>query len=334
MSDFAFRKKFSEQLSDLIEGDINLLEAIGILKRSFKGKKREKVMKLQYLLEKGKNLDEAFSCISTDKEFLSFVKTGEKTGDLKKCFKLLKEKYTFISQLKSEVISILIYPIMVILAAIVIFNVLLLLVVPKFIDIYQELGQNLPKITMVVINISNFLIKYRLMIAIFFVFLSGVIYFCILRQKSVLDRLLYKVGIVRLYILLSFTQNMYASFSSGIEFLEALKLSMNTDNIVFRNELNRIYKRIEKGDSINYAFNNSSFFDEEYKSYIIIADMTADLSKTFNTLTVILNNRLRYKVKIYLKFLEPISILIIAIFVGLIVLAIMLPLFNLGENLT
>ena len=52
MSDFAFRKKFSEQLSDLIEGDINLLEAIGILKRSFKGKKREKVMKLQYLLEK------------------------------------------------------------------------------------------------------------------------------------------------------------------------------------------------------------------------------------------------------------------------------------------
>ncbi|WP_353935118.1 type II secretion system F family protein [uncultured Sneathia sp.] len=62
--------------------------------------------------------------------------------------------------------------------------------------------------------------------------------------------------------------------------------------------------------------------------------MTADLSKTFNTLTVILNNRLRYKVKIYLKFLEPISILIIAIFVGLIVLAIMLPLFNLGENLT
>ena len=47
---------------------------------------------------------------------------------------------------------------------------------------------------------------------------------------------------------------------------------MNTNNIVFRNELNRIYKRIEKGDSINYAFNNSSFFDEEYKSYIIIAN--------------------------------------------------------------
>ena len=81
------------------------------------------------------------------------------------------------------------------------------------------------------------------------------------------------------------------------------------------------------------AFEKAKYFDIEYKNYISIADATGEVEKVFKTLTTIKNNRLRYKIKIYLKFLEPISIMIIALFVGLIVLAIMLPLFNLGESI-
>ena len=91
MSDFKFRKKFTEQLSDLLEGDINLLEAINILSNSFGGKFRDKIFHLKYCLEKGKDFVVSFSIISKDKEFLTFIKTGERTGNLKRVLKLLKE---------------------------------------------------------------------------------------------------------------------------------------------------------------------------------------------------------------------------------------------------
>ncbi len=333
MSDFKFRKKFTEQLSDLLEGDINLLEAINILSNSFGGKFRDKIFHLKYCLEKGKDFEVSFSIISKDKEFLTFIKTGERTGNLKRVLKLLKEKYNFIQEIKSEILMIITYPTIVIIVAIIILNVLLLVVVPKFVEIYNDLDNNLPIITKVVLNLSDFMIKkwqYLITILISIVLYT---YFLFKYFKNLISRIIINIPIFKEYIVLSFTQTMYAAFASKIRFIEALQLCINIDNIVFKNELVKILKKIEKGNSISQSFKNSKYFDNEYKSYITIADRTGELENTFKTLSVILNNRLKYKIKLYLKFLEPISIVLIAIFVGIIVLAIMLPLFSLGENI-
>lgn len=333
MTEFTFRKKFVEQLSDLLEGEINLIEAITILKRVFKGKYKEKIQKLKLQLEKGKDLDVAFLNISKDKEFLSFIKTSQKTGDLKGCMKLLKEKYQFISQIKSEIISIIIYPLVVISTAIIILNVLLMVVVPKFIEIYKDLDQELPNLTKSVINISEFLLRFKLHILLVFLSLIVLITYLIKSNNIIYHSIILKNSLIRDYHILGFTQTMYAAFASKIIFLDALKICMDTNNQAFKYELQKIFKKIEKGDSITMAFEKAKYFDIEYKNYISIADATGEVEKVFKTLTTIKNNRLRYKIRIYLKFLEPISIMIIALFVGLIVLAIMLPLFNLGESI-
>lgn len=333
MSDFKFRKKFTEQLSDLLEGDINLLEAINILSNSFKGKFRDKILHLKYSVEKGKDFEVSFSSISKDKEFLTFIKTGEKTGNLKRVLKLLKEKYIFIQEIKSEILMIITYPMVVISVAIIILNILLLVVVPKFVEIYNDLEEDLPLITKLILNLSNFMIKKWQYLILILISIILSIYFSFKYLKNIFSKIIINIPIFREYIVLSFTQTMYAAFASKVRFIEAMQLCINIDNVVFKNELIKILKKIEKGNSITQSFKSSKYFDNEYKSYIIIADRTGELENTFKTLSVILNNRLKYKIKIYLKFLEPISIIIIATFVGIIVLAIMLPLFSIGENI-
>lgn len=333
MSDFKFRKKFTEQLSDLLEGDINLLEAINILTRSFKGKNLDKIRRLKYSLEKGNNFERAFNNISDDKEFLTFIKTGEKTGNIKRVLKLLKEKYNFVQEIKSEIIMIITYPLIVVTVALIILNILLLVVVPKFVDIYADLEQELPIITKIVINLSNVMLNNKIYILIFLISIPFSIYFLLKYFNSIISKIIMILPIIKEYIILSFTQTMYAAFASKIRFLDAIKLCTNIDNLSFKEELIKITKSIEKGESITISFQNAKYFDDEYKSYINILDTTGELENTFKTLSIILNNRLKYKIKLYLKFLEPISIIIIAIFVGLIVLAIMLPLFSLGENI-
>lgn len=333
MSDFKFRKKFTEQLSDLLEGDINLLEAINILTRSFKGKNLDKIRRLKYSLEKGRDFERAFNNISDDKEFLTFIKTGEKTGNIKRVLKLLKEKYNFVQEIKSEIIMIITYPLIVVTVALIILNILLLVVVPKFVDIYADLEQELPIITKIVINLSNVMLNNKIYILIFLISIPFSIYFLLKYFNSIISKIIMILPIIKEYIILSFTQTMYAAFASKIRFLDAIKLCTNIDNLSFKEELIKITKSIEKGESITISFQNAKYFDDEYKSYINISDTTGELENTFKTLSIILNNRLKYKIKLYLKFLEPISIIIIAIFVGLIVLAIMLPLFSLGENI-
>lgn len=333
MSDFKFRKKFTEQLSDLLEGDINLLEAINILTRSFKGKNLDKIRRLKYSLEKGNNFERAFNNISDDKEFLTFIKTGEKTGNIKRVLKLLKEKYNFVQEIKSEIIMIITYPLIVVTVALIILNILLLVVVPKFVDIYADLEQELPIITKIVIKLSNVMLNNKIYILIFLISIPFSIYFLLKYFNTIISKIIMILPIIKEYIILSFTQTMYAAFASKIRFLDAIKLCTNIDNLSFKEELIKITKSIEKGESITLSFQNAKYFDDEYKSYVNILDTTGELENTFKTLSIILNNRLKYKIKLYLKFLEPISIIIIAIFVGLIVLAIMLPLFSLGENI-
>ena len=118
--------------------------------------------------------------------------------------------------------------------------------------------------------------------------------------------------------------------SSDITFLDALKLCSNNSNLHLKKEINRIIIKITKGESIRNVFVRSNFFDREYISYIIISDSTGKLDKN---LKIIYKNRTYKKINIYLKLLEPLSIIIIAILIGSIVFSIILPLFSIGEDL-
>ena len=333
MTEYLFRKKFVSQLYELISSDIELIDAINIIKNNFNKKECKKILNLKRSLEKGESLEKSFSNISSNKEFLILITTAEKTGNLKENLKILNEKYELIYKIREQIKSLLIYPIIILITTFFVTIILLLFVVPKFILIYEDLNKKLPLITRMIIKLSKFFKNNFLFIILLIIILNIAISFLIKRYKYIFDKLILYIPVYKDILILNFNESMYSMLSSDITFLDALKLCTNNSNLHLKKEINRIIIKITKGESIRNVFFRSSFFDREYISYIVISDSTGKLDETFKHLKIIYKNRIEKKINIYLKLLEPISIIIISVLIGSVVFSIILPLFSIGEDL-
>ena len=121
--------------------------------------------------------------------------------------------------------------------------------------------------------------------------------------------------------------------NSGVEIIKSIELSTQTAGGLLGRDLKILIKKLEQGLSISNIIGNMQFFDNEYKNYILIREETGNLGFVFSHITNIYFMRIREKTKRFLKILEPVSIIFIAFFIGLIVISVLLPVFRLGENL-
>ena len=121
--------------------------------------------------------------------------------------------------------------------------------------------------------------------------------------------------------------------NSGVEIIKSIELSTRAAGSLFGRELKILVKKLEQGLSISTIIENMQFLDNEYKNYILIGEETGNLEFVFSHITEIYFIRIKEKTKRFLKILEPVSIIFIAFFIGLIVISVLLPVFKLGENL-
>ena len=126
---------------------------------------------------------------------------------------------------------------------------------------------------------------------------------------------------------------MYSLLNSNISLPEALDLCQDSGNRLLSEEIKKIVKKIEKGESIRKAFRNSLFFDKEYVSFLNIGEKTGDMTLSFFNLNEIYYERVNEKIKTILKIMEPLSVIIIGLIIGIIVYSVMLPIFRMGEML-
>ncbi|MFC2294341.1 MAG: type II secretion system F family protein, partial [Leptotrichia hongkongensis] len=162
---------FTKSVYYLLNGKISLIDTLGIVAQNYSGDLKSKIIGTKQQIEKGVSLHRAFSKITANKEFMEMIKIGEETGNLEIVFKNLYEKYEFNQKIKKDVKNLSIYPVTVIVTALVIVFILLKFVVPKFVVIYSDIGQELPKVTQIVINISKITDKYSVFILIAIIFL-------------------------------------------------------------------------------------------------------------------------------------------------------------------
>ena len=133
--------------------------------------------------------------------------------------------------------------------------------------------------------------------------------------------------------ILDFSQNMYSLLCSKIELIQALELCFKNTEGFFKKELEKIVVKLKKGKEITKSFGNSAFFDREYISFLNIGEKTGDMETAFSNLTEIYYDRVNEKIKLFLKILEPVSIIIIGIIIGFIVFSVMMPIFKMSEGL-
>ena len=326
---------FTKGMYYLLKGKIELTEALRIISESYRKEIKNRIMKTVRTIEEGNLLGKAFGNLTQSKEFLELIRIGEETGNLEIIFKNLFEKYKFREKIKKDIRNLSIYPVTVIITAFIIVTILLKIVVPKFTVIYSDLDQELPELTKTIVRISEITDRYGLIILILIISGIFLILFFKKNNQKYFEKILLKIfifgEIYKNIVVLNFTQNMYSLTDAGVSFLESLKMCINSGNILLNEEIRKIIFRLEKGTGIKKSFENLNFFDEEYKGFLRIGEKTGKMTVSFENLTGIYSEKVQERTQLLLKVMEPLSIIFIGIIIGIIIFAIMLPIFKIGE---
>ncbi len=326
MNNFKLKKEFVNSLYYLLSADVDLIDALDIIKNLDK----KKIYKVKKSLEKGNSILKSFSYISNENQFLIFFKYSDSTGNIINSLKLLKEEYEFSENLRKQIISLLIYPIIVILTSIILTTILLIFVVPQFVEIYNSSGIELPFSTNLIIKFSEF-IKLYFIIIIFMIIINIFVFkYLIIKNKEIFDKYIIRIDLIRDILILKFSKNIYLLTNSNIDFVEALKLN-NVNNLYFNQIIKKIIIKIEKGENISDTFKKEKIFPNDVVNYIKISENTGNIEKSFKNICTVYEFSIKNKINLYLKLFEPISILFISLIVGFITISIMMPLFNIGN---
>ncbi|MDD4151888.1 MAG: type II secretion system F family protein [Candidatus Gracilibacteria bacterium] len=337
---------FLDQLSNLLNSGIPITNAFSII--SYQTKNKEIKALLLDLLEKlnsGTPLKE--SCKNYKNIFsqfdISIIEMGEVTGKLGNSIEIIKEKEEKNAELKGKIIGALTYPAVVITLSIAMIVTFMLFVIPKIQKMYTDANVNLPELTQNVISISEFLQKNYgiLIIGIFLIIFTLSFLKKNKKTKYYFDKFILEIplfgGLIRKKILSLYCINLGTLLSSGIIINKALDITKKSlENSYYEKELYIIIEKISSGVPFSEAMGiklltsgkESPYFPLELSSLIKIGEQTGRLPNLLLKARIKYNKEIDNIIKNLATAIEPIVIIGVGGIVGTMIMAILLPFFN------
>lgn len=334
--------EFTRQLSTLINSGSTILSSLHTLSVEMRHFRLQPVIvEVIFQVEQGVPFSDALKRHPNifPEIYVSLVKVGETSGtlsqNLRRISQFLEEELEF----KTNIVSIITYPLMVVGIAIVTIIVLLRFVIPKLVDIFQELGQTLPLATLILVNLSNFLSRYWVLIIIVFCVLGFILweYFKIPKNKlsyhrsilrmPVFGELINKIEICR------FSRTLSVLLNNGIPIDTSLRVITSTvSNVFLKNEINNIESKIKEGFSLSGTMRNTSIFSPSFVNVVTVGEVSGTLGDVLENISNDYNKEIDRKVKKLLSGIELFLIMGVGLVVGFVVLSMLLPIFQIDFN--
>lgn len=324
--------EFFSFLSIFLNSNISFKETLDIylLKN-----KNEFVIKLRNDIVKGKNLIYAFSKITNNSEILMYIKIIDITGDFKNIFSIIYENLKIKEKIKRDFIISMIYPFILIFISVIVISFLFIFIVPKFVMVYKDMNLELPILTKIIVSISNLFLFKLIIFFVFLLFFIFVIKMLKKKYKYEYDKYLLKSKFFKIYYnytILNFSLSMMHLLNSKISLENAINILSNLENEYLKKELNDIKIKINKGVDIFSAF-NKEIFEYDFLNLIYIGSKTNTLDNSFKLIYEIYLQRFNSHIKIIIKYMEPLIIIVISIFIFTIMLSIIIPIISLPSFL-
>ncbi len=335
---------FTRQLATLIDAGLPLLRGLRVLEKQERNPSlKETIQKISVSVEGGSTFSEALAQHPKifNRLFVSMVKAGEMGGVLEVVLLRLAEFMEKAQKIKGKVIAGMFYPVAVLVVAVVIMAILMVVVIPKFKDIFSDLaGKDLPGFTVFVLSVSetvqhNFLQTCGVIFAIFVVFR--------LLVKTKTGRLLFdkfklfvpvfgpvisKVAISR------FTRTLGTLVSSGVPILQSLNIVQETSgNVVVANAVHSVHENVKEGENITTPLESSKIFPPMVISMVDVGEQTGALPEMLMKIADNYDEEVDNAVAAMTSLLEPIMIIFLAVIVGSIVIAMFMPLISLMDGI-
>lgn len=333
---------FTYQLATLVKSKVPLFEAINILSTQTESSfLKEVIAYISGELKDGKTLSESMKKYPDvfPPLYISMIRSGELGGVLEETLNRISRFREEDEEIRSKIASALAYPIFISIVGFLTVFLLITFAVPRLVSLFGEMGQSLPLPTQILIAISQGIRKYWWVLSIA---AAGLVVFFKRKQvnnkeKIILDRLKLKLPLagnfIKKTILANFARTFSTLIANNIPVFQAMQMIIPTlNNEVFKRELEKIYDGIIGGLPLAQSMSKSNWFPPFMVNMIVVAERGGSLHEALMEVAVFYERELNKTMKIMTSLLEPVMIVVMGLVVGFIVLAMLLPIFevNLG----
>jgi type IV pilus assembly protein PilC len=332
---------FSRQLAVMFKSEVSLVEALRVLAEETKSINfREKILKIGESVEGGSPLSEALEEFPDlfSQFYVNLVRSGEASGKLSEVLEYLANHLEREYALLQKTTVMMIYPLFVLVTFIAVFIVMAVVVMPKLTDVLAADQQNLPFLTKAVISITGltrtlFLPLLLLLVAGFFFgrrFLNSPV------GREKFDDLILKLPlageILKLIYLTRFAENLSTLVSGGLNIAKSLEITAGVvGNRIYKNVILETKESVRRGEAISktlkrYPKEIPAFFSQ----MVLVGERTGRLAEALLNTVAFYQQEIERGIQALLSLIEPVMIIFLALLVGTLIAAVLLPLYQMG----
>jgi len=330
----------TRQLATLIDAGLPLLRGLRILlKQAKKPAMREALGGMGESVEGGSTFSEALAQYPRifDNLYVNMVRAGEAGGVLETVLLRLAEFMEKAERIKNKVKSAMIYPVVVMIAAVGILTFLMVFIIPRFHEIFTDLlgGRSLPALTQFVIDVSNFVA------ARWYIVFGGIVGIVVLAKvmkrttwgAAAVDRVKLRMPLFghlfRLGSVARFARTLGTLMASGVPVLQALDIVRDTaGNQVIADAIQAVHDAVKEGDSMAQPMEASGVFPDMVISMVDVGEETGALPEMLVRVADAYDDEVDTTVEGLTSVIEPIMIVVLALVIGTIVIAMFIPLIS------
>lgn len=331
---------FTRQLSDLLDSGLTLYKALTVLERQTDNKYLQKIIQgVAERVREGRSLSDSLKDHprTFNNMYVSMVKAGEASGTLEKVLKRLADFGEKQEDILAKVQAALAYPILMAAVGVISLIVLFSFVIPQLVGLFEDMGQILPLPTRILIALSDFFLKYWWIILAVGAFIFFALRRNIFSAKGKLALARFKLGLPVLGKFLTrveianFSRTLGALLANAVPILQALDSVCQTlENEVFKEEIKRIIKEIKEGSTLAKSITKSSCFPSLVANMISVGEEGGALEAALLKVSSAYEKETDQSIRLFTSLIEPLLILTMSFIIAFVVLAMLLPIFQIS----
>ncbi len=332
---------FTAQLAALLRAGIVLSQALAILEEQTESAALSAILKdVREDIHGGASLSEALAKYPRQfpELYCSMIRVGESGGVLEVVLKQLASFMEKEQALKSNIMTALAYPMLVVLVGIGSIAVLVTFVIPRLGAVFADFGSKLPFLTAALIGLSDWVLRWGWLALIVTFGLGYMVrryvdsdagrekYDQLKENIPVLGSMLVKAQIAR------FSRTMGTLVKSGIPVLNALTLVVSTtSSSILRKALQDVCEKVKKGEGLSAPLKETGFFPPMVTNLIAVGEQSGSLDEMLFQVADTFDVEVEQAIKRFITLFEPIVIILMALGVGSVLFAFLLPIMNISE---
>lgn len=333
---------FTRQLATMIEAGLPIIEALSIMRNQTEGYMRKVVTQISADVEGGEPLSKAMAKHKDafSPSYIALVKSGELGGVMDKVLLRLADNLEKTQEFQGKVKGALIYPVIIVIGMGVVGLVMFIFVIPRLTQLYEEFDADLPLPTKILIGTSDFLLKFwpLLLVVVGFSLYAYSAYRKTEVGRRKTDEIALKIPIFgelqRQIMLTELARTLSLMVGSGVSILESLTIvSEISPNVVISSALKDITRQVERGFAVAYSFaKHPDAFPFILSQMIAVGEETGKMDEVLTKVSHIFEVESDQKVKTLTSAIEPLIMVLLGLGVGFLVIAIILPIYNLTSQ--